>query len=57
MLTQICCECGKSVAPSSGKFVNRVLVLDVYYRRLVNGRPFPEGDYVCAECDAKTSDD
>lgn len=52
-----CSECGESVAPGSGKFVNRVPDATAYFGRAYMGRPYPGGEWVCAECDGKTSDD
>ena len=54
MGNEICNECGKSVKFGSGKYVNRVPDLnDAEYRKEEMGKPFPEGDFVCAECDEK----
>jgi len=53
---EICNECGRSVKPGSGLFVNRVPDLNDYQTRVEMGKPFPEGGYVCAECDAKIYD-
>ena len=53
---EICCECGRSVKPGSGNFVNRVPVGDDFETRIEGGRPYPCGIYVCGECDAKSSD-
>jgi len=50
---EICNECGRSVNSSSGLFVNRVLDLDDYKTRRENNKPFPGGDYICRECEAK----
>lgn len=52
-----CCECGASVSPGSGKFINRITEANGYISRRYMGRPYPEGAYLCAECDQKTSDD
>lgn len=49
--TEICCECGDSVAAGSGKYVNRVPELNDYVARVEMGREYPDGDFVCAECD------
>lgn len=54
--TEFCNRCGESVAPGSGKFVNRVPDLNSIQARIDSHRPHPAGAYVCAECDAKTSD-
>ena len=49
--TEICNQCGKSVAWGSGRFVNRVPSFDDEETRRENGYPFPKGDFTCAECD------
>ncbi len=49
---EICNECG-SVKWGSGLFVNRVIDLDDYKTRKEMGKPFPEGSYICRECDDK----
>lgn len=54
--TEFCNRCGESVAPGCGKFVNRVPDLNSIQARVDSHRPYPAGAYVCAECDAKTSD-
>ncbi|KKK63280.1 hypothetical protein LCGC14_2995870 [marine sediment metagenome] len=50
---ETCCECGQSVAGGSGHFVNRVPELNSVQVRTEMGRPHPEGDYVCGECENK----
>lgn len=47
---QLCAECGQSVAPGSGRFVNRV-PLDDFTTRLENGYQYPAGAFLCAECE------
>jgi len=54
---EICVECGRSVRIGSGRFVNRIPVFDDYRTRKEQGRPHPRGEWICAECDQKTSDD
>lgn len=54
---EICCECGQSVAPGSGKWANRVPEGNGIAGRRDMARPYPAGAYVCADCDAITSDD
>jgi len=49
---QICCGCGRSVKMGSGRFVNRVPIADNYERRVELGFPYPEGAFLCAECDS-----
>ena len=44
-----CSFCGRSVAPGSGLFVNRIPDVE-HEARLKAGRPFPDGDFVCCEC-------
>ena len=50
--TEFCNECGESVGPGSGKFVNRVPSGDGYAEHVEMGKPFPKGGYMCAECEA-----
>ena len=52
-LCQICNECGRSVAFGSGRFVNRVPDLNSAEERKEMGKPHPEGDFMCAECDGE----
>lgn len=52
-MTEICGECGKSVKPGSGRFVNRIPDFNSPKVRKEIGRPYPEGDFICAECDEK----
>ena len=48
---QSCCECNTSVKIGSGNFVNRIPVLASYDERKDDGRPYPEGAFVCYNCD------
>lgn len=48
---EICCECGKSVTLGSGLFVNRVMVFDDYETKVERGCPYPEGGFICPECE------
>jgi len=48
---EICAVCGRSVAMGSGHFVNRVPIGDDYETRKEMGYPYPEGGWICAECD------
>jgi uncharacterized protein YlaI len=50
---EICNECGCSVAFGSGQFVNRIPDLNDAETRREMGKPFPEGGYICAECEAR----
>jgi hypothetical protein len=51
MLNEICNECGQSVAWGSGRRVNRVPDLNDVETRHEMGKPFPEGDFTCEECE------
>ena len=50
---EMCNECGQSVRAGSGKFVNRVIDSGGDKTRTEMGKPHPEGDYMCAECEAE----
>lgn len=52
MNSEICCECGHSVSMGSGRFVNRVAVLDDFESRKET-YPHPEGEYICPQCDCR----
>ena len=54
---ECCNECGESVAMGSDKFVNRIPDLNDVETREEMGKSYPLGAWVCAECDALTSDD
>ena len=56
-LIQICNHCGRSVSFGSGWFVNRVPDLNDIPTRIANNLNYPEGDFVCSECDAKSCDE
>jgi len=49
---ELCNECGHSVAPGSGRFVNRIPDLNPPEDRKEMGKPYPSGEFVCAECDS-----
>lgn len=51
-----CGECGRSVTFGSGWYINRVPDLNSVETRQEMGRPFPQGDFVCSECDLVDSD-
>ena len=55
MEKEICNECGKSVKFGSGLYVNRVTDFNEFDYRLKMQKPFPEGDFICIECDEKLS--
>ena len=50
---EICNECGRDVSWGSGLFGNRVIDLNNYKTRKEMGKPFPEGEYICRECEEK----
>jgi len=54
---EICNHCGRGVWFGSGWFVNRVPDFNDLSTRIENNLKYPEGDFVCIECDTKTSDD
>jgi len=49
--SEICNLCGRSVAPGSGWFVNRVPDLNTVAERREMGRPYPGGNWLCAGCE------
>ncbi len=51
--SEICNECGQPVHTSSGNYVNRVIDFNGYKTRKEMGKPFPIGDYICAECETE----
>jgi len=52
----ICNECGRNVGSGSGLRVDRIPDCnDVETRRAV-GKPYPEGDWICRECEEKLED-
>jgi len=51
MCEEICNECGRSVKFGSGLFVNRVVSLNDVETRIEMDKPFPEGDFICPECE------
>jgi len=48
---EICNECGRSVRWGSGLFVNRVIDFNDTKARIDMGKPFPDGDFICSECE------
>jgi len=54
---EICNRCGRDVARGSGSFINRVVDYNDVVTRIDNYWPYALGDFVCASCDAETSDD
>jgi DNA-directed RNA polymerase subunit RPC12/RpoP len=56
METEICNECGRSVKAGSKLFINRIPDFNNYETKLEMSKPYPEGEYICAECDEKLSE-
>jgi len=52
-MTETCRNCGDSVTWGSGKLVNRIPDGNDMETRIANGDQFPEGDYLCGECEDK----
>lgn len=52
---EMCYECGRSVAWGSGLFVNRVPSFDTIEDRREMNVPYPEGEWLCGECDEQIS--
>ena len=56
-LIEICNHCGRKVAHDSGLFINRIPDFNDRGTRIANGLRFPEGDFVCRECESKSTSD
>jgi hypothetical protein len=54
---EICNHCGRKVSWGSGSFANRVPDCNDVRTRIINGLHYPFGDFVCADCDSRTTDD
>lgn len=52
-MNEFCNVCGRSVESRSGRFVNRTPDFDEPHERAERGSPYPDGDFVCAECDER----
>jgi len=50
-LNEFCNRCGRSVKLGTGLFVNRIPDLNDILTREENSFRFPNGDFVCIECD------
>ena len=50
---EICNECGNSAKFGSGLYVNRVIDFNDYEDRIEMLKPFPEGEFICSECEKK----
>jgi hypothetical protein len=53
MEKEICNECGRSLKVGSGLFSNRIYDFNDYKTRIFMNKPFPEGSFICFECDEK----
>lgn len=51
MKNEICNECGKIVSAGTGLHINRVPDFNDLEERIEMNKPFPEGDFICVECD------
>ena len=56
MEKETCNECGKRVKAGSGLFVNRIQDFNDLKTRKEMGKPFPEGEYICVECEEELND-
>ena len=54
-LIEICNHCGRSVKFGYGWFINRIPDFNDLSTRITNNLLYPEGDFICAECDQKSS--
>ena len=52
---EVCNECGRRVNRGSRLFIDRVPSFDDYKARKENNLPFPEGAYICRECEEKAN--
>ncbi len=50
-ISERCNECGRSVKPGSGWFVNRVHDLNDIVTKRIGNKPYPRGNFLCSECD------
>ena len=48
---ELCNECGKSVKIGSGLYTNRVMDFNDYEERVKMHKQFPEGEFICSECE------
>jgi hypothetical protein len=53
---EICNHCGRDVSYGSGWFINRIPDLNDIETRIANNLKYPMGDFVCIECDERSSD-
>jgi len=50
---ETCNECGMSVSFGTGFYINRIIDFDDYAERLEMNKHFPQGNFICAECEEK----
>lgn len=50
---EICNECDRSVKAGTGLYVNRIMDFNDYMERVKMNKPFPEGNFICSECEDK----
>jgi hypothetical protein len=53
---ELCFNCGRSVKRGSGWFVNRVPSLDTREERETAQVLYPDGDFLCGDCDRQEDD-
>jgi len=51
IMVDVCQDCGRSVEWGSGRFCDRIPDFDSYEDRVEKNCMFPEGAYICEECD------
>lgn len=51
-LREYCNKCGRGVFWGSGSFLDRVIDLDDFQTRVDNGKLYPEGDFICSNCNS-----
>jgi len=51
-MTDKCIHCGRKTNPGSGLFANRVPVFGTLEEKMGDGFRYPEGEWICRECDA-----
>lgn len=56
-MSEICMECGKSVAFGTGLYVDRIPDANTAEERAEMGAPIPEGEFHCIECERKYLED
>ena len=57
VMKEVCNECGGSVKFGSGRLVNRISDFNTRAYRKSIGKPYPEGDFICEECDLRINEE